>query len=314
MIEKQVYPKADVSKQLNAAEKALAGIDREAGRERPAAATGHGDGHDRTAGTSADSVAQARRMAASNGGAQAGVHCHHRSARANHDAGARRNQWTPHCPGPLDRRQQEPADRACAGQSPLAAAFWPGHRGQRERFRRRWRSAHTPKVLDWLANEFTRNGWSVKKMHRLIVTSAAHRVLRAMPRITNDNALLAHFPRRRLDGEAIRDSMLAVSGLLNLKAGGPSIYPELPAEIKPNDWNLTADAAERHRRSIYVAVKRNPLPALQPVRQPRASRDLRADSSPRRRRRLRCSMTPRSSTSHGSLPRGCSKLNRTPNE
>jgi len=114
-----------------------------------------------------------------------------------------------------------------------------------------------PELLDWLANEFTRNGWSIKKMHRLIVTSAVYRQSAGNAEDSSDNALLGHFPRRRLDGEAIRDSMLAVSGLLNLKAGGPSIYPELPAEIKPNDWNLTADAAERQRRSIYVAVKRN---------------------------------------------------------
>src|SRR6185436_10778101 len=60
-----------------------------------------------------------------------------------------------------------------------------------------------------------------------------------------------------LDGEALRDAMLASAGLLNLKAGGPSVFPELPAEIKAANWKVSADAAERNRRSIYVCVKRN---------------------------------------------------------
>jgi hypothetical protein len=68
--------------------------------------------------------------------------------------------------------------------------------------------------------------------------------------------------RRRLEGEALRDAMLAASGELNLKMGGPGVYPELPAELKAprggwNGWPTTSDAAERHRRSVYIFVKRN---------------------------------------------------------
>jgi hypothetical protein len=80
-----------------------------------------------------------------------------------------------------------------------------------------------------------------------------------------EDKLLWHFPRHRLDGEALRDAMLAVSGLLNPKAGGPSIFPELPAELKTGSWKPSADPAERNRRSVYVFVKRNlryPLFAL----------------------------------------------------
>jgi hypothetical protein len=119
-----------------------------------------------------------------------------------------------------------------------------------------------PELLDWLATDLTANGWRLKRVYKLIVTSAAYRQsgvadhgLKADP----DNTLLWRMPRKRLDGEATRDAMLAVAGRLNLKAGGPSIYPELPAELKKaaDKWPVSADPAERDRRSVYVAVKRN---------------------------------------------------------
>lgn len=99
-----------------------------------------------------------------------------------------------------------------------------------------------PELLDWLSAEFSKT-WSVKHIHRLIVTSAVYRQ--------------ATFPRRRLDGEALRDAMLASAGLLNNRMGGPSVFPELPSEIKAANWKVSADAGERNRRSIYVCVKRN---------------------------------------------------------
>src|SRR5262249_30960832 len=73
-----------------------------------------------------------------------------------------------------------------------------------------------------------------------------------------DNKLLGRANRRRLEGEALRDAMLAVSGELNLKAGGPSVFPELPAELNVprGGWPATKDATERHRRSGYVFVHR----------------------------------------------------------
>ncbi|HEY3787639.1 MAG TPA: DUF1549 and DUF1553 domain-containing protein [Urbifossiella sp.] len=122
-----------------------------------------------------------------------------------------------------------------------------------------------PELLDWLAGELanpsspvatggrSQPSWSIKHIHRLIVTSATYRQAVA----ESENSLLHGFPRRRLDGEALRDAVLASAGLLNLKAGGPSVFPELPAEIKANNWKVSADPAERHRRSIYVCVKRN---------------------------------------------------------
>src|SRR5712672_4322604 len=100
-------------------------------------------------------------------------------------------------------------------------------------------------------------------MHRLMVTSAAYRqscqVSAAVAKADPDNHLFSRMNRRRLEGEALRDAMLAVSGRLNLKAGGPSVFPELPAElgVPRGGWPVTADVREHTRRSVYVFVKRN---------------------------------------------------------
>jgi hypothetical protein len=118
-----------------------------------------------------------------------------------------------------------------------------------------------PELLDYLASELVRNGWRLKPLHRQIVLSRAFQQASAAdadPKSGDpENTLLWHMNRRRLDGEAIRDAVLSAAGTLNLKAGGPSVYPELPPEIKPNGWPVSADPAERDRRSVYVCVKRN---------------------------------------------------------
>jgi hypothetical protein len=126
-----------------------------------------------------------------------------------------------------------------------------------------------PGLLDWLATEFVTKKWSVKSLYRTIALSTAYRQSGDAGDLARsldpDNKLLARMPRKRLDGESLRDAVLAVSGQLNLKAGGPGIYPDLPAEMKVANWKPTAEPAERNRRSIYVAVKRNmryPLFAL----------------------------------------------------
>jgi hypothetical protein len=120
-----------------------------------------------------------------------------------------------------------------------------------------------PELLDWLAREFVERDWSLKAMHRLMVTSATYRQSSrhdaAAAKVDPDNHLLWRMNRRRLEGEALRDAMLSVSGLLNLKAGGPSIFPELPAEVSVprGGWPVTKDSRERNRRSVYIFVKRN---------------------------------------------------------
>jgi hypothetical protein len=119
-----------------------------------------------------------------------------------------------------------------------------------------------PELLDWLAREFVTSGWSLKHMHRLIMTSAAYcqssDFRKAAADVDPSNRLLWAFPRQRLESEVIRDSSLAVSGLLNLKIGGPSVYPELPqGMVSPRGgWKLSAQD-ERNRRSVYIFVKRN---------------------------------------------------------
>ena len=119
-----------------------------------------------------------------------------------------------------------------------------------------------PELLDWLAAEFVRQGWSMKRMHRLIMTSAAYQQssdYRAdAAKIDPGNRLLWAFRRQRLESEVIRDSSLAVAGLLNLKAGGPSVYPELPeGMISPRGGWKVSTPEDRNRRSVYIFVKRN---------------------------------------------------------
>jgi hypothetical protein len=123
-----------------------------------------------------------------------------------------------------------------------------------------------PELLDWLATEFPRRGWSVKALHRLIVTSASYRqdsrADAAATAIDPENNLLSHQNRKRLDGEAIRDAILATSGTLNPALGGPCVFPELPAELtklssKGAIWPVSPRAEDRNRRSLYVFTRRN---------------------------------------------------------
>ncbi len=118
-------------------------------------------------------------------------------------------------------------------------------------------------LLDWLAAEFVESGWSVKHMHRLIMTSSVYRQnsydREDAGRIDPANRLLWRFPPQRLEAEAIRDSALAVSGLLNRKLGGPSVFPPLPPGMTEptGGWQLTEAMADHQRRSVYIFLRRN---------------------------------------------------------
>jgi hypothetical protein len=123
-----------------------------------------------------------------------------------------------------------------------------------------------PDLLDWLATEFVNRGWSMKAMHRLILSSATYRqssVAEATAVAADpDNLLFSRQIRRRLDGEAIRDALLFVAGSLNPAMKGPSIFPELPSELsklssKGAVWPVSPRPADRRRRSLYVFVRRN---------------------------------------------------------
>ncbi len=131
-------------------------------------------------------------------------------------------------------------------------------------------------LLDWLAMEFMRTKWDVKAMQRLIVTSATYRqVSKVSPEMLEkdpENRLLARGPRVRLPAEMVRDNALAVSGLMNEKIGGPSVFPYQPKGIWEEmafGGNFSAQTyvqshgKDLYRRGMYTFWKRTvPPPEL----------------------------------------------------
>jgi hypothetical protein len=122
-----------------------------------------------------------------------------------------------------------------------------------------------PALLDWLAREFVAGGWSVKRLHRLIVHSNTFKAASDWDAVSakrdRDNRLYWRWRPRRLEAEVVRDSMLAVSGQLNPQMGGPSIYPNLPREVLegqsvPGQGWGKSDERQASRRSVYIYVKR----------------------------------------------------------
>ena len=147
-----------------------------------------------------------------------------------------------------------------------------------------------PELLDWLADWFVKEGgWSLKRLHRLILASATWQqagkyasarvreyegTTTSSPTLSDartlspsdaqdpENLLLSRFPYRRLEVEAIRDSMLAVGGRLNTRVGGPSMYPEVPKEAlagssDPEKIWKPFDEADASRRTVYAFLKRS---------------------------------------------------------
>ena len=130
-----------------------------------------------------------------------------------------------------------------------------------------------PELLDWLAVEFRESGWDVKKLFKLMVTSATYRqaAIATPEKLERDreNRLLSRGPRFRMDAEMIRDYALAASGLLVRKIGGPSVKPYQPdgvweavAMIGSNTRHYKRDSGENlYRRSMYTFWKRSAPPA-----------------------------------------------------
>jgi hypothetical protein len=125
-----------------------------------------------------------------------------------------------------------------------------------------------PDLMDWLASRFVEGGWRIKPLHRLILLSSAYRQSSVSPmekagmEKDSEDSLLWKFSHRRLEAEELRDAMLAVSGRLNLKAGGASfmtpIDPDLVLMLKrPQYWVATRDKSEYDRRTLYMIYKRN---------------------------------------------------------
>lgn len=133
-----------------------------------------------------------------------------------------------------------------------------------------------PELLDWLAANFRQNGWTIKRMHRLILLSSTYQMAsqhpqqQAFARADAQDTWLWKFPRRRLDADAMRDAMLAVSGDLNLTMGGRGFIPTVTREAleglsrKGAEW-LPSPPAEQRRRSIYLFLKRALIPPLMTV-------------------------------------------------
>ena len=130
-----------------------------------------------------------------------------------------------------------------------------------------------PELLDWLAVEFMNHGWSIKQMHRLLMTSEAYQMASQFnddgdAEKDPENTYLWRFRIQRLDAEIVRDDIMAVSGSLNLEMGGPPVFPHLPAEILRSMvngiWNNQEDGPKSWRRSIYVYRKRGlPFPMFE---------------------------------------------------
>jgi hypothetical protein len=127
-----------------------------------------------------------------------------------------------------------------------------------------------PELLDWLATELVSRGWSMKALHRLIVTSATYRqssrVTPALAERDPANRLSARAPRVRLDAETLRDNALSIAGLLSDKIGGPSVMPPQPPAIwadsfatfdTPNEKWVDAQGEDRWRRGIYTYWRRS---------------------------------------------------------
>ena len=120
-------------------------------------------------------------------------------------------------------------------------------------------------LLDWLAVEFVNRGWSIKQMHRLMMTSEAYQMASASEDAGNEasdpeNRYLWRFRTQRLEAEIVRDAIMAVSGGIDLTVGGPPVFPYVPEEILKSNlegtWRNHPDGPHVWRRSIYVYRRR----------------------------------------------------------
>jgi hypothetical protein len=193
---------------------------------------------------------------------------------------------------PSSGRRRALAQFIASEDNPLTARvmvnrIWYQHFGQGivptpNNFGKMGSGPSNPELLDWLASEFARGGWSVKRLQRLIMTSETYQMASAW--YNADSAardpggqFLWRFPVKRMEAEIVRDAVLSASGDLNPEAGGPAFYPPVPKAVVSTvpirgTWKLTADEPETWRRSVYAAVKRNlKYPMFEVFDQPNAS-------------------------------------------
>ncbi len=153
----------------------------------------------------------------------------------------------------------------------MANRVWHHHFGtgivaSTDNFGRMGQAPSHPELLDFLAGHLVDSGWSVKALHREIVHSSAYRATSeppsGAPAVDPSNRLLSHFPVRRLEAEAIRDSVLAVSGSIDLAVGGPGIAPHISVYQDGRGKPRSGPLDGLGRRSVYLQVRRNFLPPL----------------------------------------------------
>jgi hypothetical protein len=193
---------------------------------------------------------------------------------------------------PTSGRRKALAEFIASGNNPLTARvmmnrIWYQHFGQGivttpNNFGKMGSEPSHLELLDWLASEFVRQGWSVKQMQRLIMTSETYKMASAYSHdasLTKDptNQFLWRFPVKRLEAEIIRDAVLSASGDLNLEAGGPAFFPPVPKSIVDGapikgKWLITKDEPSTYKRSVYASIKRNlKYPMFDVFDQPNAS-------------------------------------------
>ncbi|MCH7689332.1 MAG: DUF1553 domain-containing protein, partial [Planctomycetes bacterium] len=146
-----------------------------------------------------------------------------------------------------------------------------------------------PELLDWLATWFIEHDWSIKKLHRLMMTSAVyqqsgdHPEMKTVRQKDPNNALYSYFPTRRLAAEEIRDAMLKITGELNPEMGGLGVFPEINWEVAMQPRHIMGSVApayqpsrtpqERNRRTIYAFRFRTlPDPMLEVLNRPGADK------------------------------------------
>ncbi len=143
--------------------------------------------------------------------------------------------------------------------------FAQGLVGTASNFGRMGEMPSHPELLDWLAVELREQGWSIKQMHRLIMSSETYQMASAFHEEANAkadpaNKLLWRYPQRRIEAESLRDIVLAASGTLNLEMGGKPFFPPVPERVwqasAKGKWELTKEGPEVWRRSVYSYWKR----------------------------------------------------------
>jgi hypothetical protein len=181
----------------------------------------------------------------------------------------------PPADGHTSGRRRALAEWLTSPQNPLTARvmanrIWHHHFGRGivatlDNFGKMGDAPTDPALLDWLAVEFINRRWSIKDMHRLMMTSEAYQMASAFEQTANrekdpQNQYLWRFHAQRLDAEIVRDAVLAASGGINLAVGGQPVFPPLPKELLTEAnhgiWKTQPDGPEVWRRSVYVYRKR----------------------------------------------------------